>query len=123
MESTVERSTQLLFRQLKDVQVQADRVLNGEHSAENIEQFARYSQELKKYALDKFRGTPAEEKLHELPEIHFLRNKITIGHVVLFSWMALLARERRARNESLHEIREARNKYASLEFVIRDMLG
>lgn len=120
---TTERSTQLLFRQLKDIQVQADRVLKGENSAESIEQFARYSVELKKYALDKFKGTPAEQKLHELPEIHYKRNRLTIAHVFMFNWFAVLAAERRAREESLEEIREARNKYASLEFVLRDMLG
>jgi hypothetical protein len=120
---TPERSTQLLFRQLKDIQVQADRIMQGEHSAENIEQFARYSIELKKFALDRFKGTPAEQKLHELPEIKFQRNAIGLGDMLTFSWISIHSKERVARERSLQEIREARNKYASLEFTIRDMLG
>lgn len=123
MTTTTSRATELLFRQLKDVQVQADRVLKGDDSAESIEQFARYSKELKKYALDKFKGTPAEQTLNQLPEIHFQRNRLEWYHFVLFSWISLMARQNQARLKSLEEIREARNKYASLEFVIRDMLG
>jgi hypothetical protein len=43
----------LLYRQLKDIQSQADKILDGDDSADALESFAKYSAELKEYTLKK----------------------------------------------------------------------
>ena len=56
-----ERIINLVIRQLKDIQSQADKILSGDNSNEAIESFARYSIELKEYITKKINNEKAKE--------------------------------------------------------------
>lgn len=60
------KKAQLIERQLVDIQSQAETILSGQNSPENIETFARYSEELKKYIEDNSTNMEMVERVRRI---------------------------------------------------------
>jgi len=119
-----DEAIRLVIRQVKDVQAQADQILKGNKSDEAIENFARYSEEMKAFIR---KNIPSEEILAYLKDItpvHYTKAKISIWQYFVFpSWWLSLYKEYNAKNQVLDEIREVQHKYANLELLLKALTG
>ena len=116
-----EKSTRLLLRQLKDIQAQADGILNGRDSDTEIETFARYAVDLKKYILENDSPFEAKLQLSELPDVDYSRPKIRIWQYVVFPiWWVALYQDYIQKQKALEDIRIVKGKYASIELIVKE---
>jgi hypothetical protein len=115
-----EKAIRLLLRQLKDIQAQAEKVTTGEDSDTDIENFSRYSSELKEYISKNVSSAEIRSYLNDLPEINYTRSDIKLWHYFIFP-MALIEfyQEYHERNRVIQEINHAKSKYATLELLVR----
>lgn len=115
-----EKNSRLLLRQLKDVQVQAERILAGDNSGAAIESFGRYCRELNRYIEEHVQEEGTRALLHEIPPIKYRRMEIAFWqYLVLPYWWIVIYHDYLARNRVLAAIRMAKEKYTHLEFRIR----
>ena len=77
----------LLYRQLKDIQSQADKIIRDNASLEDIEQFEGYSGELRKFILDNY---PDREVTATVLEIPIELYQVTAGDVGLMAGVIAL---------------------------------
>lgn len=115
-----EKAIRLLLRQLKDIQAQAEKVVAGENSDADLENFARYSSELKDYISKNVSSTEIRSYLTDLPEINYSRSQIALWQYLIFpSWWISLYKDYHERNRTIQEINHAKSKYATLELLVR----
>jgi hypothetical protein len=115
-----DKALRLLLRQLKDIQAQAEKIQSGENSSEALENFGRYSSELKEYISKNIDSPEIKVYLKELPEINYARTQIKLWqYIILASWWFSLYKEYHARNKTIEEIGHVKGKYATLELLVR----
>ena len=114
----------LLIRQLKDIISQANRILDGNSSSIEIENFAKYSNELKGFISKNISNEEILNLNKEIPHINYKRNRIKIWFILILPyWLIILYLDYYARKKSLDEIKTSRNKYASIEFLSHPLLN
>lgn len=112
----MEANAKLLLRQLRDIQVQADKIVRGEHSSEAIENFARYSNELRGYILAKTDDAALCAQAEDLPVIRYERMNIRLWQLLVLPLGLLFFYKDYVRKTALvNEIGRAREQYARLE--------
>lgn len=117
-----DKALRLLLRQLKDIQAQADKILTGENSNEAIENFARYSLELKGYIAKNIESSEVKSYLTELPEINYSKAQIKLWqYLILPSWWISVYKDYQAKNRAIEEINMVKGKYANLELLVRGL--
>jgi len=115
-----EKLLRLLIRQLKDIQTQAEKIITGDNSEESIENFARYSHELKEFIVKNVDSIEILKYIEELPAIDFSRSKIKLWqYLILPSWWITLYKDYHQKNKMIEQIGEVRGKYATLELLVR----
>lgn len=115
-------------RQLKDIQVQADRLISGDHSSEDLENFGNYSNELKNYLIENISDDFILEKLNEIPNIDdfdtITKTTTGIGFTILavitFGISVSYLREQKRNTEMMNNVRDIRGKYGSIEFLLKN---
>jgi hypothetical protein len=114
-------------RQIKDIQVRAERLMNGSPSIEDIEEFHRYNEELKRYLLDHLEETELRQRAYEIPTILeesdpqvAARGIVSAILSLSVSWITTYFNDRQRVENSKEAIRTARAQYASIEFFIRN---
>ncbi|MPM05067.1 hypothetical protein SDC9_51351 [bioreactor metagenome] len=117
--NVTERKMQLTERQLIDIQSQAERVLSGNNSADAIESFSRYSEELKKYIADNFTNPEFIERINQIEKINFKRNKIKIWHIVTFSFWVVLLIQNIAKQKSIEEVARVKSDWSSAYILFK----
>lgn len=116
------KALDLLLRQIKDIQAQADKILKGEDSPEAIETFSKYSSELKNYIGQHVQSQEVKAYLKDLPEINYARVNISIWQYLLLPyWAIALYNDYQARNRTKEEISLVRGKYGTLELLVRGL--
>ena len=117
-----DKTLRLLLRQLKDIQVQADKIVTGENSNEAIETFSRYSSELKTYIAKNVESPEIKSYLTDLPEINYKRSEIKLWqYLIMPSWWITLYKDYQAKNRTIEEINEVKGKYATLELLVKGL--
>ncbi len=115
-----------IHRQIKDIQVQADRLLNTKPNLEDIKQFKQYADELKTFLISNVNDDFILNYLNEFPDIDLNRkksnNSILLILLSFFSGSPLGAsyREQDKVDQALETIKEIRNKYSSSEFMLKN---
>jgi hypothetical protein len=120
-----DKSFRMLLRQLKDVQAQANKILSGDDSEEAIENFSKYSIEMKSYILKNVESQEIKSYMAELPEIKYSASKVKLWeYFVLFilpTWWITLYRNYQAKSKAKEEINIVKGKYATLELLIKGL--
>ena len=115
-----DKSLRLLLRQLKDIQVQAEKIMRGEDSNESIESFAKYSAEFKAYIQKNVDSAEIRRYADDLPQINYQRTQIKLWqYVILPSWWISLYKDYHAKNIVIQEIIQATGKYGTLELLVQ----
>lgn len=115
-------------RQLKDIQYRADNLLNGKPTIDDIEEFSQYNEELKEYLLKYLKDEELLSRVYRIPRVldETPTQKIASGLLlsILMSFTTFLGayfRERQVIEVALHNIREAKGNYASIEFLSKHL--
>ena len=117
------RAYALLNRQLTDILAQAERIANGSDSAEEIESFARYSIELKRFITNNIDDKELSLATKAIPDINYSRMCIQLWQYLIFpAWWIGLYKDYRARMQTRAEVNEARGRYASLQLLVKSRL-
>jgi hypothetical protein len=121
MEET--QKLRLLYRQLKDIQSQADKIIRDNGSLEDLEQFEGYSRELRKFILDNYPDREVVQTVLEIPAELYKVNATDIGLmagvVAFIPGFSSFMRERRRIQQSIETVHLIRGKYSTLEFLIK----
>jgi hypothetical protein len=114
-------------RQIKDIQFQAERLINERPSIEDIEAFDRYNEELKNYLLNNLSDPDLIQRVRQIPQILEESNSQVASRGVISVVLTMVVpalvsyfQERQLIENSKDAIREARGAYASLEFFTRN---
>lgn len=119
-----EKAYSLLNRQLKDILANAERIVNGNDSAEDIESFARYSLELKRYVNERIENEEFKNATNEIPDINYERTRIQIWqYLILPAWWINIYKDYHARQKTKEEVSLVREKYASLQLLAQSQLN
>lgn len=118
-----------LFRQLKDIQLQADKITRNKIDQNELTFFNNYNEEIKTYLKHHIKDSEVLMYVNEIPDVLGDSNKyaipilllITIGiltvgigaiiavHVINYQYLKKIQ----------SNIAEARSKYASIEFLLK----
>jgi hypothetical protein len=114
-------------RQLKDIQFQAERLINERPSIEDIEAFDRYNEELKSYLLNNLSDPELLQRVRQIPRVLDESNSqvasrgiISVALTMFVPGLVSYFQDRQLVENSKDAIREARGAYASLEFFTRN---
>ena len=114
----------LFIRQLIDVISQGDKILRGEKNAESIENYARYSNELKQFISVNIKDEKILELNDEIPIINYKRLTLNIWQYLLLPyWFILIYIDYIAMNKTLREIDTSRGKFSSIEFLSHSLIN
>ena len=116
-----ERHTQLLLRQLRDIQAQADQIIRGSDSREAIGNFSKYSNELQTYVLKNVASAKIQSYISKLPAIKYDRIEVRWWQFIIMPiWWIALYNDYQSRKHAVEDIALVRGKYASLELMIKE---
>lgn len=119
-----EKAFSLLNRQLTDILANAERIINGNDSAEEIESFARYSLELKRYVNERIEDEEFKKATSEIPDINYKRTQIQIWqYLILPAWWINIYKDYQARQKTKEEVNLVRGKYSSLQLLAKSQLN
>jgi len=114
-------------RQIKDIQLKAERLMNGRPTIEDIEEFDQYNEELKKYLIGNLTEPELIDRVRQIPKILEESDGQVATRGILSVVIALFASglvtyfQQRVRIEnSKNSIREASGAYATIEFFTRN---
>ena len=115
-----------IVRQIKDIQVQADRLIKNNADVTEIEDFAKYSQELKTFLIQNIKDDFILNYLHDIPVLD-LDEQSEITESFLYSLLhffggalGIYSSELKKKANALDKIRDIKSKYASVEFMLKN---
>lgn len=111
-----------ILRQLKDIQHQANKLLNGSPELVDIENFSNYADEINRYLMEYCRIEEVVMLTAQIPKIYDksnISNKNWLLSLMpnIFSYWFY---ERNQIEEALEIIEFVRGKYASIEFILKN---
>lgn len=114
-----------ILRQITDLQVQADRLINEKTNLEEIEQFSKYSREIKTFLLQAVNDDFVKKYVLEIPDLDLNSTKVSsnaksIVAIRLGGIGGSYYREKQKVDEALDTVTDIRNKYASAEFMLKN---
>ena len=114
-------------RQIKDIQFRAEHLINGRPTIDDIEEFHQYNEELKKYLLDNLTEPELVERVKQIPQILEESGSQVVTRGIISAFLAMFAsylityfQDRQRIENCMESVREARGKYASIEFLTRN---
>jgi len=117
-----------VLRQLKDIQVQAERITSPSCLWEEVVSFSSYSKELKVYLLTHVEEEMILKYIKEIPDLNIeeigrAATRKSFFTSLFSSWAGALYHERRKIKLAQEVVRDIRAKYASIEFLMKNYLG
>jgi hypothetical protein len=118
-----ERAFSLLNRQLIDIIANAERIENGNDSPEEVEAFARYSNELKRFVNERIEDETLRKVSLQIPNINYQRNQIHLWqYLILPAWWISLYLDYQTRKTLKEEVNIVHEKYVRLRVLVQDQL-
>lgn len=119
---TNEKVIRLLKRQLTDIQIQAEKIVAGDNSAAAIENFARYSSDLKDYIERYVSDEEVRACAENIYDLNYSRVHFRLWEfLVLPLYWTMLVRDYYIRRQLTQQVNGLRGRYASLEFRVWEM--
>jgi len=114
-----------ILRQITDIQVQANRLIKEKVDLEQISQFALYTDEMKSFLLQTIKDDFIQNHIAEIPNLNLDENTRPTGILILLSFIMGGAgnsyyHDKQKIDHAKKIIREIRNKYASIEFMLKN---
>lgn len=111
-----------ILRQVKDIQYQADKILNGKPSITDVKNFGKYSQEIKKSLIETVDIPMVIELINDIPEFDIPDFDVRTGFLALIlpKFFGPWYYENSVVEEAKSDVRIALGKYASIEFILKN---
>ncbi|MFD1062641.1 hypothetical protein ACFQ1Q_05235 [Winogradskyella litorisediminis] len=114
-----------ILRQIKDIQVQAARLINRKSNLQEIEEFSNYSAEIKSFLLKNIEDKFILGHIHQIPDLSLdeTNSNSRIFDVLAFSFdfgLGIYSRDKRKAEKALKKINDIQGKYASIEFMLKN---
>ena len=116
---------QNILRQIKDIQVQASRLIEERIAIEDLEAFFDYSNQLKSFLTTNLQEEFILKYVHELPELNL--ELVETNKSLLMKLLSLfaggsgsLSSDRINVDEALDHLRFVKGKYASIELLLQN---
>lgn len=110
-----------LKRQLQDILNQSERILSTKCTVEDIRAFGKYSEELKAYLSEHIQDDFVLERANSIPKIDLNPAKSKANYLAAFTGIfGTLFVERNQVNQGKEQVRAIRDKYSSIEFLLRN---
>ncbi|MBL3657355.1 hypothetical protein [Fulvivirga sediminis] len=114
----------LLNRQLTDILANAERIIKGSDSTEEVETFARYSTELKRFVNERIENKDFVQMTNDIPTIEYKRMRIQLWHYFIWpSWFLIIYKNYYIKLRTIEQIQLARSKYASLQVLTKSQIN
>jgi hypothetical protein len=114
-------------RQIRDIQVRAERLIDGTPTMDDIEEFDQYNEELRKYLLNNMTDPELLERVRQIPKILEESNSQLATRGILATFFTMFApgvvsyfQDRQRIENTKESIREARGAYATVEFLSKN---
>jgi hypothetical protein len=114
-------------RQIKDIQIRAERLITERATINDIEEFDQYNEELKRYLIENLIEVELVERVKQIPKILEESDSQVATRGILTAFFAIFAsglvtyfQERQRIENAKDSIREARGAYATIEFFTRN---
>lgn len=115
---------QLIYRQIVDIQAQAERLIKSKADLNELELFSQYNHEIKSYLLSYIDDSFILNHVNEIPELNLeeIEENTTILSVLLglFTGGRSILGNKIKSEKALEIVRNIRGKYASLEFLLKN---
>lgn len=115
-----------VLRQIKDIQQQADRLIKRKANLNEIQDFSKYSSELKNFLVNNIKDEFILNYVSEIPVLDLNDENENISGlltVILYyfgGWLGIYGREEIKKDKALKTIKRIRDKYASAEFMLKN---
>lgn len=115
-----------ILRQITDIQVQADRLIKSQANLTEIEDFAKYSYELKNFLIKNVQDDFIMKYVNDIPTLDLdEKSEVELGFMygVLYFFGGILgvySIEQKKKARALDTIRDIKGKYASAEFMLKN---
>jgi hypothetical protein len=113
-----------IIRQIVDIQAQAERLIRTKSNIVEIEQFAKYNNEIKSYLISNIDDEFVLKYVKDIPDldINDVETKTRIITILLSLFVGGIAlyHEKQKSQRALKTIRDIKGKYASAEFMLRN---
>jgi len=115
-----EKVIRLLIRQLVDIQMQAEKIMSGDNSGAAIENFARYSSDLKDYIERNVKDEEVRNFVENIQDLNYSKVHFQLWEfLILPLFWTMWVKDYLVRRQLTQQVRELRGSYASLEFLIK----
>ncbi|MCE2998106.1 MAG: hypothetical protein ACK5RG_21375 [Cyclobacteriaceae bacterium] len=122
--------TSSVFRQIRDIQNQAGKLVEEKPSLEDLEEFSRYNEEMKLYLVKNVEHEEIMKHVQSIPNVFDVEDDtpsfpvfvmLILGILTIGSSYFYFKHLEEARQISLiqDQIREVQGKYATLEFLLK----
>ena len=113
-----------ILRQIRDIQVQAQKLCFDKASLQQVQEFANYSKDLKNTLKNEITDEFIQSLISEIPELDAelaKTNKLVEGLLALaIGAISFITSEARKVNSVKPIIREIQGKYASIELLVKN---
>jgi len=110
-------------RQFNDIQSLAERIQNNEHVDGDLENFSRFSLELRKYLRKHCKNKTILDRLKQIPDIAYQEFQPSLFQYLRLNGLTQMWKQRDKRKEILDKVRETASIYSSIHFLLRAELG
>ncbi|HEY5826543.1 MAG TPA: hypothetical protein VIT44_19365 [Cyclobacteriaceae bacterium] len=119
-----DEAIQLAIRQVKDIQVQAEKIVKGDKSNSAIQSFATYSVQLIDFIDQNIPSDEIKRYLKELPFVTYKPKYSTFWQYLIWpTWWITLYKDNNSKNKVIAEINDAQQKYLNLELLLKGLTG
>ena len=116
-----EKVNRLLRRQLNDIQMQAEKIVAGDNSGAAIENFARYSSDLKDYIDRNVSDEEVRAFTEMIYDLNYSRVHFQLWEILILPiYWTMCVRDYFIRRQLVQQIHDLRGRYASLEFMVKE---
>lgn len=119
------KASEKIFRQIIDIQAQCDRMIQTENSLEQYYDLEKYNSEIKKFILENFEDELIINHTNSIPSLsQSLSEK---SEITILEKIISFTENGEWQNSGLeidlkNRVKEMKNKYASLEFLLKNCL-
>lgn len=108
------------LRQFEDLQILAERVLNGNNFEADLETFARFSEDMQHWILDNFNDPMITSRAEKIPKVQFEESNSSLWDVLPGSGGIKMLKSYKAKQAVKEQVREAARLFASIQFLLRN---
>ena len=112
----------ITHRQFYDIQSLAERIQKNRHEVGDLENFAKYSRDLKKYLLKNTENEMIHKRLEELPVIGYGEFQPSLLQHLRLNAISQMWSKRNKRKEILEKVCEIAATYSSIHFLMKHEL-